>query len=233
LLSPETGIVDGQGYMLALQAEAETRGATIALRTQFRRARRTEEYFEAELTNEHGEPFFMRCRNIVNAAGHGAHAVANAIEGMRSEFIPPRFLAKGSYCSVSGPSPFRHLIYPVPVPGALGIHATLDLFGQLRLGPNIEWVTELEYSLRDDLPGEFAAACRDFWPEIVERKIVPSYCGIRPKINGPGSGQQDFRIDGPQIHGLAGLINLFGIESPGLTASLAIGQYILQSHLQG
>jgi L-2-hydroxyglutarate oxidase LhgO len=168
----------------------------------------------------------LECRNLINAAGHGAHAVAAAFAGYPVSDLPPRFLAKGNYCAVSGRSPFRKLIYPVPVPGALGTHATVDLQGNVKLGPDIEWVDRFDYSVRDDIAPAFAASCRKFWPNIETRSLTPSYCGLRPKIHGPSESFADFRIDGPRRHGVPGLVNLFGIESPGLTSSLAIARYV-------
>jgi L-2-hydroxyglutarate oxidase LhgO len=135
-------------------------------------------------------------------------------------------LAKGCYCAVSGRSPFQRLIYPVPVPGALGIHATLDMQGQVRLGPDITWVDAPDYTVPEDAPAKFRAACLPYWPDLAARDIAPAYAGLRPKIHGPGDGFADFRIDGPDHHGLPGLVNLFGIESPGLTSSLAIAEHV-------
>ena len=178
------------------------------------------------LRGQTGEEMLLACRNIVNSAGHGAHGVAAAIAGIDKASLPPRFLAKGSYCSVSGRSPFRHLIYPVPVPGALGTHVTLDLNGAVRLGPNLEWVTELDYSVSDSIAAQFAGACQGFWPGVRDRELTPSYCGIRPKLHGPGTSFADFMVHGPDQHGVDGLVNLFGIESPGLTSSLAIGRLV-------
>lgn len=226
LLSPSTGIIDSHGYMQALLGDAESHGATLALGTTFVSAARTATGFEATFSDHSGETFSIHCRNIINSAGHGAHRAAAAIEGMDVRKLPPRFLAKGNYCSVSGRSPFTHLIYPIPVPGALGTHVTLDLDGRMRLGPNIEWIEEFDYSVSQTIAPQFAEACRHFWPGVEGRELTPSYCGIRPKVHGPGSSFADFVIEGPRQHGIAGLVNLFGIESPGLTSSLAIGRMV-------
>ena len=226
LLSPSTGIVDAHGLMRALLGDAEAHGAMLALRTRFLSATGAGTGFDARFAESSGETFVLNCRNIVNSAGHGAHAAATAIAGVDAARLPPRFLAKGNYCSVSGRSPFSHLIYPIPVPGALGTHVTLDLAGRVRLGPDIEWVDELDYSVSDAIVPRFAEACQQFWPGVKDRGIGPSYCGIRPKVHGPETGFADFVIDGPRHHGVAGLVNLFGIESPGLTSSLAIGRLV-------
>jgi L-2-hydroxyglutarate oxidase LhgO len=225
LFSPSTGIIDSHGYMLALQGDAESHGASIALQTRFQAASLYGREHHVLLVNSDGSEMEVSCRNIVNCAGHGAHAVARAVEGIDAGSLPPRFLAKGNYCTVSGRSPFARLIYPIPVPGALGTHVTLDLDGHIRLGPNIEWVDQLEYSVSVDVAAQFRIACRSFWPGVEDREITPSYCGIRPKVHGPDQAFADFVIDGPSRNGVPGLVNLFGIESPGLTSSLAIARY--------
>ena len=226
VLSPSTGIVDSRGFMMALLGEAESHGAALALRTSFVAAHRSGGNFLLTLATEHGERFELTCRQLVNGAGNGAHAVARAIEGIEESHLPPRFLAKGGYCSVSGATPFSRLIYPVPVPGALGIHATLDMQGRVRLGPDIRWVDEMDYTTADVDTEGFRDACMPYWPSLKDREVTPAYCGIRPKISGPGEAAADFRIDGPAQHGVANLINLFGIESPGLTSSLAIAESV-------
>ncbi len=233
LLSPSTGILDSHGYMRALLGDAEAHGAMLALRTRFQSAARAGAGFEAVFAESTGGTFTMNCRNIVNSAGHGAHAAASAIDGVDKTRLPQRFLAKGSYCSVSGRSPFSHLIYPIPVPGALGIHVTLDLGGRIRLGPNIEWVEVLDYGVAQSIVPQFAEACLKFWPGIKDREISPAYCGIRPKLHGTEAGFADFVIEGPRQHGVAGLVNLFGIESPGLTSSLAIGRHVAELLARG
>lgn len=226
LLSPSTGIVDSRALMTALLGEAEAYGAALALRTSLQSVTRRDEHFHLHLQTEEGDEFVMACTHLINAAGHGAHAVANAIAGLSASQIPPRYLAKGSYCSVSGATPFSRLIYPVPVPGALGIHATLDMQGRVRLGPDIHWVNAFDYATAEVNPETFRAACLSYWPGLKDRDLLPAYCGVRPKISGPGEPAADFRIDGPAQHGMAGLVNLFGIESPGLTSSLAIAGHV-------
>jgi len=226
LHSPSTGIVDSRNYMLALQGDAEASGAAVVLHTAFVRARRQGDGFVVETRDAQGETSELPCARIVNCAGHGAHAVATATEGVDPSALPPRFLAKGSYCAVSGRSPFRHLIYPVPEPGGLGIHVTLDLQGRIRLGPNVEWVDALDYTVRPDVAAQFQAACRSYWPGITTRDVSSTYCGIRPKIHGPKEGFADFVIQPAGDGDIPKVINLFGIESPGLTSSLAIAEHV-------
>jgi L-2-hydroxyglutarate oxidase LhgO len=226
LFSPSTGILDAQGYMLALQASAERFGATFAFQTAFISAQKTDGLFEVTVRGADGETSRLACRTLINCAGHGAHAVAAAITGFPVEELPPRFLAKGSYCSLSGKAPFNHLIYPVPVSGALGIHATLDMAGAVRFGPDIQWVDVLDYAMPEGLAEKFVSAVSSFWPAVSSRNLTPSYCGIRPKTHGPDEGFADFTIQFEDGHGIANLVNLFGIESPGITASLAIASCV-------
>lgn len=226
LFSPSTGIVDASGFMLALHGEAESHGAIFAFNTCFQNAHKREDVFVVQATDRSGEVSELSSRALVNCAGHGAHAAAGNIAGYPSQASPPRYLAKGSYCSVSGRNPFTHLIYPVPVQGALGIHATLDLAGAVRFGPDIQWVDDLDYTMPPGLPGTFSTAVELYWPNVRDRILTASYCGIRPKIHGPDAGFADFVIDGSNVHGVSGLVTLFGIESPGLTASMAIANKV-------
>lgn len=147
----------------------------------------------------------ITCTSLINAAGHGAHDAATGVDGVSPARLPPRFLAKGNYCSVSGKSPFTHLVYPVPVAGALGIHATLDMGGAVRFGPDIQWITGFDYGLPDGLPEKFSAAVESYWPGVRDRTLSPSYCGIRPKVHGPEKSAADFIIQGEAEHGIAGL----------------------------
>lgn len=226
LLSPSTGIVDATGFMLTLQGEAEALGVGFAFNTAFLEARKQDDVFIVTASDARGEKTGITCASLINCAGHGAHDVAKAIAGYPVASLPPRFMAKGNYCSLSGSSPFRHLIYPVPVSGALGIHATLDMTGAVRFGPDIQWTDALDYSLPPGLPEKFASAVETYWPGVRGRTLTPSYCGIRPKIHGPSEGFADFAVQDQSEHGIAGLISLFGIESPGLTASLAIAELV-------
>jgi L-2-hydroxyglutarate oxidase LhgO len=225
LFSPATGIVDASGFMLSLQGDAENAGTTFAFNARFVSALVEDDLFVVKALDAAGSASDISCRRIYNCAGHGAHGVASGVAGYRVDSLPPRYLARGSYCSVSGKSPFRHLVYPVPVAGALGIHATLDMGGAVRFGPDISWVDEVDYTLPEGLPEKFATAVQSYWPGVRGRELLSSYCGIRPKIHGPESGFADFLIQTEAMHGVAGLINFFGIESPGLTASLAIAKY--------
>jgi L-2-hydroxyglutarate oxidase LhgO len=226
LLSPSTGIVDAAGFMLAVQSDAESHGAIFAFNTRFIRAEKVNGTFIVTTTGVNGESTDVLCRSLINCAGHGAHDVAMSIQGYAAAKLPPRYLAKGSYCSLSGKAPFRHLIYPVPVAGALGIHATLDTTGAVRFGPDIHWVDLMDYSIAAGTAETFVTAVQTYWPGVRSRTLSPSYCGIRPKIHGPDKSFADFQIQHESDHGLAGLTNLFGIESPGLTASLAIAKYV-------
>ncbi len=171
-------------------------------------------------------PMSLECRLLVNAAGLGAPAVARSIDGMPIELIPPAYLAKGNYFSCSARAPFSHLIYPVPEPGGLGVHLTLDMAGQARFGPDVEWVESIDYAVDPARAERFYPAIRRYWPTLPDGALMPSYSGIRPKIVPPAVATQDFLIQGPRDHGVDGLINLFGIESPGLTSSLAIADYV-------
>jgi L-2-hydroxyglutarate oxidase LhgO len=229
LFSPSTGIVDATGFMLALQADAEMHGTAFALNTRFVSACKQDDLFVVQTTDVSRETAEITCHSLFNCAGHGAHEVATGIDVFDTHKCPPRYLAKGSYCSVSGKSPFQHLVYPVPVSGALGIHATLDLSGAVRFGPDIAWVDVHDYDLPEGLPEKFSAAIQSYWPSVCDRTLRPSYCGIRPKIHGPNSGFADFMIQTEADHGLVGLVNFFGVESPGLTASLAIADYALRA----
>ncbi len=232
LFSPSTGIVDSGAYMLSLQGEAESHGAGFAFRSEVFSIRRVDGAFIVTARSGSGETVDIVSRGLVNAGGHGAHAVASSIKDFPLSLLPPKHFAKGSYCSLSGRAPFRHLVYPVPVSGALGIHATLDLGGAVRFGPDIEWIDGLDYTLPDGLPAKFAAAISSYWPGVEADRLEPSYCGIRPKIHGPDSGFADFVIQGEESHAIPGLVNLFGIESPGLTSSLAIAARVMETLLQ-
>ena len=226
LLSPSTGIVDSHGYMLALQGEAEAHGAMVVHRTRVLRGRVGDSALLLDIVGADGDEMTLSCRSIVNCAGHGAHAIARAMAGLDPCSIPPRYLAKGRYLTVSGASPFRHLIYPMPVPGALGVHVTLDLGGRIKLGPDISWIDDMDFTVEPEIIDGFRQSVRRYWPDVMERELELGYAGVRPKIHGPGTSFADFMIVGPELHGILGLVNLFGIESPGLTASLAIAEVV-------
>ena len=168
----------------------------------------------------------MQTRVVVNAAGLAAQDLASRSEGLEPRRIPPLFLARGVYFTYAGKAPFERLIYPVPEPGGLGTHLTLDLAGQARFGPDVEWIDAIDYSVDPARQPKFEAAIRMIWPEMDASRLSPGYAGIRPKLSGPGDPAADFVLSGPNDHGLPGLVNLFGIESPGLTASLAIADRV-------
>ena len=222
LLSPSTGILDAHAYMLSLQGEAEANGAVFA--------------FGAEATSvtpmqnglgvAFGGEAQLLARVVVNAAGLQATTLATRVSGLAAEHVPRMHLAKGSYFSLKGRSPFSRLIYPVPQVGGLGVHLTLDLAGQARFGPDVEWVEAIDYRVDPARAETFYEAVRAYWPGLEDGRLVPDYAGVRPKLSGPGEPPADFRIDGADRHGIAGLINLFGIESPGLTASLALADVV-------
>ena len=224
LLSPSTGIIDSHAYMLSLRGDAEAAGASFAFYTPLDRARASASHIELETGGD--APMTLACDLLVNAAGLSAPAVARGIEGMPIELIPAPYLAKGNYFSCSARAPFSRLIYPVPEPGGLGVHLTLDMAGQARFGPDVEWVDTIDYAVDPARAERFYPAIRKYWPTLPDGALMPSYSGIRPKIVPPAVASQDFLMQGPREHGVPGLINLFGIESPGLTSSLAIADHV-------
>ena len=228
LLSPSTGIVDSHGFMLALQGDAESHGAMIAFNTPVERLARTNGGVVLETGGQ--QPMTVVADLVVNAAGLSAVALAAAIDGFPADRLPrPRF-AKGSYFALSGKSPFSRLVYPVPEPGGLGVHATIDLGGQARFGPDVEWVPSQHDRVYDVDPrraASFYGAIRRYWPDLADGALAPDYSGLRPKLVGPGEPAADFLVQGPAEHGVPGLINLLGIESPGLTASLALARRVV------
>ncbi len=229
LLSPSTGIVDTHALMLSLLGDAENAGATLALRSRVRGGRVRDHGIELLVEAAEGiEPLHLASRSVVNAAGLHAQALARALHGLAPAQVPPRFLAKGSYFTLRGRSPFSRLVYPMPDDAGLGVHLTLDLAGQARFGPDVEWVDTLDYRVDPARAARFAEAIRNYWPALDDADLLPGYAGIRPKCVGSGAAAADFVIDGPARHGVAGLVNLFGIESPGITASLAIGEHVAQ-----
>jgi L-2-hydroxyglutarate oxidase LhgO len=224
LLSPSTGIIDSHAYMLALRGDAENAGAAFAFHTPLLHARAAAGHITLDAGGD--APMTLECRLLVNAAGLDAPATARHIEGMPNEAIPQAYLAKGNYFSCSTKAPFSRLIYPVPEPGGLGVHLTLDMAGQARFGPDVEWVDHIDYAVDPARAERFYPAIRKYWPTLPDGALMPSYSGMRPKIVPPAVASQDFLIQGPRDHGVAGLINLFGIESPGLTSSLAIADHV-------
>lgn len=224
LLSPSTGIIDSHNYMLALRGDIENAGGALAFHAPMVRGKQVTGGFEIEAGGD--EPMTIGCRMLVNSAGLSAPAVARAIGGMPTDRIPTSYYAKGNYFSCSARAPFARLIYPVPEPGGLGVHLTIDMGGQAKFGPDVEWVDELNYDVDPSRAERFYPAIRRYWPTLPDGALAPSYAGIRPKIVPPEVARQDFVIQSERDHGVAGLINLFGIESPGLTSSLAIAEYV-------
>jgi L-2-hydroxyglutarate oxidase LhgO len=226
LLSPSTGIIDSHAFMLALRGDAEDAGTACAFHAPLLRGKAISGGFELEVGGE--APMTLACELLVNAAGLAATSVARGIDGMPIELIPPAYLAKGNYFSCAARAPFSHLIYPVPEPGGLGVHLTLDMAGQARFGPDVEWVDAIDYAVDPARAERFYPAIRRYWPTLPDGALMPSYSGMRPKIVPPAVAAQDFLIQGPTDHGVGGLVNLFGIESPGLTSSLAIADYVAE-----
>ncbi len=211
-------------YMLALQGDAEAGGAMSAFHSPVKHGRVVEGGIELEVGGT--EPMMLRCRLLINSAGLHAPALAKKIAGMPSDRMPTAYYAKGNYFTLAGRSPFSRLIYPVPVPGGLGVHITVDMGGQAKFGPDVEWIGGIDYTVDPHRADKFYAAVRRYWPELKDGALQPGYAGIRPKIVPPGAPAQDFTVQGPAEHGVPGLINLFGIESPGLTASLALAEQV-------
>ncbi len=224
VLSPSTGIVDSHALMLALQGELENAGGVIAFHSTVEGGRIEAGRITLEVGGE--KETELAANLVVNAGGLSAQEIARAIAGFPPAHIPPCHYAKGSYFALAGKSPFEHLIYPVAETGGLGVHATLDLAGQVKFGPDVEWIDEINYEVDPGRAAHFAERIRLYYPGFDPARLSPAYAGVRPKIVGPGEADGDFIISTPREHGVPGLVNLFGIESPGLTASLAIGYYV-------
>jgi L-2-hydroxyglutarate oxidase LhgO len=224
LLSPSTGIIDSHALMASFRRDAEAAGAIVALATPVLSGRVCDEGIELSAGGD--EPWRMRFRLVVNSAGPWAQEVARRIEGVPPASIPPQHFAKGHYFILSGRSPFRRLIYPVPVPGGLGTHVTLDLTGRVRFGPDVQWCDRVEYGFDESRVQGFYESIRRYYPALKDGALQPGFTGVRPKTSPPGSPASDFQIQGPPEHGVRGLVNLYGIESPGLTASLALAEHV-------
>ncbi len=224
LHSPTTGIVDSHGLMRALRLDAEAHGATVVLRSPVIGGQVRPEGIELRVGGE--EPMPILAERVFNAAGLGAQTVTRAITGVPPGSIPPQFLSKGNYYGLSGPAPFSHLVYPIPSQGALGVHLTLDLGGQARFGPDVEWIDHENYDVDPRRADSFYAEVRKYWPGLPDGSLQPAYAGIRPKLHGPSETAPDFLIQTEAVHGVPGLVNLYGIESPGLTASLALAEEV-------
>lgn len=221
LLSPSTGIVDSHTFMLSLLGDLENAGGRLVCQTPVERGATTEDGATLRIGGEDGGAA-VSCNLVVNAAGLNAQEFAGRLAGFPKREIPARHIAIGHYFTLTGKSPFNHLVYPVPEEGGLGVHVTLDLAGQAKFGPDVKWIDEVDYSFDTERKLAFVEAIRTYYPGLDADRLQPGYTGIRPKVAGQGDGFGDFRIDGPRNHGVPGVINLFGIESPGLTSALSI-----------
>ncbi len=238
LHSPSTGIIDSHAFMLALQADLERAGGMVVLNSKVNLAKALDKRAQAAILLEVNEGEFLQARTLVNAAGLQACALARRFAGLDARHVPTPCFAKGNYFTLTGKAPFRRLIYPVPQEGGLGVHLTLDLAGQAKFGPDVQWLKGGDGSYGLDAPDDFtvdaaraaafAGEVRKYWPDLPGGALIPGYAGIRPKIKIDGAIADDFYIAGPQQHGVRGLVNLFGIESPGLTSALAIAEWVLQ-----
>ncbi|MEZ5930918.1 MAG: NAD(P)/FAD-dependent oxidoreductase [Alphaproteobacteria bacterium] len=227
LLSPSTGIVDSHGLMLAYQGDAEDHGAFLAFNAPLLRGRVKAGGFELEIGGE--APMTLACGMLINAAGLFAPDIAGKLDGLDQALVPKGHYAKGNYYTLVGARPFSHLVYPVPEEGGLGVHVTIDLGGQVKFGPDVEWIEALNYDVDPRRADGFYEAIRSYYPGLRDGAIEPGYAGIRPKLSGKGEPAADFLVQGPADHGVPGLVNLLGIESPGLTASMAIAEQVLNA----
>jgi L-2-hydroxyglutarate oxidase LhgO len=224
LFSPSTGIIDSHGLMSALRRDAVGAGAEVLLATPVSSGRLHDDGVVLSIGG--ADPITVLCRTVINAAGLSAQGIAHKIAGLPKSTIPPSYFAKGHYFVLPGRSPFGHLVYPVPVPGGLGVHVTQDLAGQTRFGPDVSWVSGVDYTFDEDRASSFYGAIRRYFPGLQEGSLQPGYTGIRPKLGPAGTPAHDFVVQGPSEHGIAGWVALYGIESPGLTAALALAEHV-------
>lgn len=232
LYSPTTGIVDSHGFMLALQGDLERAGGMVAFESAVVAGQAVANGLVLTVQSPGQPPMLVQANTVVNAAALHACAVARSFDGLNPAHVPQEHFAKGSYYTLAGKAPFKHLIYPAPQDAWLGVHLTLDLGGQAKFGPDLEWLNAptpegIDYTVDPARAQGFYQEVRRYWPALPDGALQPSYSGVRPKIYGPGQAAPDFRIDGPAVHGVAGLVNLFGIESPGLTSAMAIGEHVV------
>ena len=225
LWSPETGIIDSHGYMLALWGDLEDRGGMIAFETPVEQLSYKAPHWQVRFGGS--DPGTVAFDAVVNAAGLGAQPLARRIDGYPAGKVPRLVLGKGNYFGFAGRPVFSRLIYPTPIDGGLGVHVTLDLAGRMRFGPDVEWIDEENYSVDPRRADAFYARIRGYWPGLPPDSLVPDYCGIRPKLTGPGEPAADFMIAAEPAHGMPRLVNLFGIESPGLTSSLSLAEEVV------
>ncbi|HEY3254123.1 MAG TPA: FAD-dependent oxidoreductase, partial [Polyangiaceae bacterium] len=226
LLSPSTGIIDSHGFMSMLRRDAERAGASVVVSTPVLGGRVGSQGIELDIGGS--EAFTAHCHTVVNAAGLRAQEVARSIRGLPALSIPAQHFAKGHYFVLSGKAPFRRLIYPVPAPGGLGVHVTLDLSKQARFGPDVSWQEGIDYAFDESRSASFYQAIRSYFPGLAADSLTPGYTGIRPKLGPAAAPAADFVVQGPALHGVPNLLNLYGIESPGLTSSLALAEHALQ-----
>ena len=228
LYSPSTGIVDSHSLMLSYQGEAEDHGAMIAFKSPVIGGRIEDGAIWLSVGGD--APMELTCDEVINSAGLGAQTISRRIEGNDPDTIPELFYAKGNYYTLTGNNPFNHLIYPVPVANGLGTHSSMDMGGQTKFGPDVEWIDDIDYVVDPKRGDSFYASIRRFWPGLPDGSIQPGYSGIRPNLIGPGGKtlNTDFIIQGRADHGIEGMVNLYGIESPGLTSSMAIADYVLE-----
>jgi L-2-hydroxyglutarate oxidase LhgO len=224
VLSPSTGIIDAHQLMLALEGDLEDAGGVVVLKAPVEAGELRNDGIRLSVGG--AEPMQLQARTVINAAGLGAMDLARALKGLPPQHAAPLWFAKGNYFRLTRKAPFSRLIYPIPVPGGLGTHMTLDLAGRARFGPDVEWVDSLNYAVDPGRGDKFYDDIRRYWPDLPDGALAPDYAGIRPKLGPAGSPILDFRIEGPAQHGVPGLVNLFGIESPGLTSCLAIAEHV-------
>ncbi|HEX6764750.1 MAG TPA: NAD(P)/FAD-dependent oxidoreductase [Polyangiaceae bacterium] len=224
LFSPSSGIVDSHSVMAAFARDARAAGAELVVSSPVLSGEVTSQGIELVVGG--ADPMSVVCNVVINSGGLFAQRIARSIRGVPERSIPGAFYAKGHYFTLSGKSPFSHLVYPIPAPGGLGVHVTLDLAGQVRFGPDVSWIDDVDYSFDESREASFYAAVRSYFPELRAGSLAPGYTGIRPKLGPAGSVFQDFVVQGPREHGVPGLVQLFGIESPGLTASLALAEEV-------
>lgn len=224
LHSPSTGLVDSHGLMLAYLGDAEAAGAMLALGSKVLGGQVDGDAIVLDVGGD--APMTVRVTTVINSAGLWAQNLAHAIEGVPLHSIPECHYARGVYFTLSGKQPFSRPVYPVPEPGGLGCHYTVDLGGQGKFGPDVEWIDAIDYTVNEERGERFYHAIRRYWPDLPDGALQPGYAGVRPKLHGRDGPATDFVIQGPETHGISGLINLYGIESPGLTSSLAIAEQV-------
>jgi len=223
LFSPSTGIIDSHSLMISMQADIEEHGGVIVTHSRVSGVEASAAGFKI---NVDGLVESYQCKTLINSAGLHATDLASEIRQLDEQYTEEVHLAKGHYFAYQGKSPFNHLVYPIPTDGGLGVHATNDMGGGTKFGPDVDWIQGIDYAFDESRKSRFVESIKEYFPDLDESKLIPAYTGIRPKLSGPGAPPRDFVIQGPSEHGIDGLVNLFGIESPGLTASFAIGSYV-------